>query len=385
MRYIILILFLIMSIGSSAQVTTDPICFGDDDEIIIIYDATKGTSGLIGATKVYMHGGVVTDSPIGTSWQHVVGNWGMDDGIGAMTKVTGETDKWQITLIPRTYYSVPSNETIYRLSMVFRNADGSKEGKNDSNGDIYVNLSGDPVNLQITSNNPNLVDNGDIIPITATTCSNATFSLYIDDVLETTLSESNQFAYDYQITASTGSSVTVLLKAVIGVDMNEQNFSFTVRTSTVSSPRPTGIIDGINYDSDPSKVTLSLLAPLKSSAYVVGDFNGWAIHPDYQMKKDGEHYWLEIIGLMPGQEYAYQYLVDETIWIADPYADKILDPDDKWIPATTYPGLMEYPTGATHAQWYENRAAVLQTNQTPYTWVNTSFQKPQKERKISSV
>ena len=49
------------------------------------------------------------------------------------------------------------------------------------------------------------------------------------------------------------------------------------------------------------------------------------------MKKDGEHFWLTLTGLVSGTEYAFQYLVDETLKIADPYADKILDPDDQHI------------------------------------------------------
>ena len=363
---------------SKAQVTTNPICFVDEDEITIIYDATQGTSGLVGATKVYMHGGVVIDAPTGTNWEHVVGNWGADDGLGEMIKVSGEADKWQITLTPRTYYSVPANETIYRLSMVFRNADGTKEGKNDTNGDIYINLATDPVNLQLTSTNPNLVDNGDVIPISATTCSNAIFNLYIDDVLNTTQSGTNQFMYDYTVTQLAGSSVIVKLVAEVGVDTNEQIFSYSVRTATVSQPRPDGIIEGINYNSDPSKVALLLLAPNKSSVYVIGDFNDWLILPEYQMKKDGEFFWVEINSLTPGQEYVFQYLIDEDLRIADPYTDKVSDPwEDKYIDDATYPNLIEYPTGKT-----TNRAAVLQTNQQPYVWTNTSFNPVAKEKLV---
>ncbi|MCF6334376.1 MAG: hypothetical protein L3J12_01365, partial [Spirochaetales bacterium] len=55
-------------------------------------------------------------------------------------------------------YSVTVGETIYRLGLVFRNADGSKEGKSDSNGDIFINEPTDPVSLQLTSENPLLVD-----------------------------------------------------------------------------------------------------------------------------------------------------------------------------------------------------------------------------------
>lgn len=381
-RFFLLFLWILSATVTFSQVTVDPTCFGDEDEITVVYNAYQGTTGLVGASKVYIHAGVITDSPTGTSWQHVVGNWGADDGIGEMTEIPGEPDKWEITLTPRSYFNVPAEETIYRLGMVFRNADGSKEGKNDANGDIFINLATDPVNLQLTSENPLLVDNSDLVNIMANTCSNATFKLYINEVLEDTQTGSNQYDHDYTVLQSAGEVVQVKLTAEVGSDLNTQEFTFSVRTPTTLEPRPVGIIDGINYDSDPTKVTLSLWAPFKTSVYLVGDFNNWSVDPAYQMKQDGEHFWLEIMGLTDGQEYAYQYLVDETIWIADPYADKILDPDDKWIPDSTYPNLKQYPEGAIHSQWYHNRAAVFQTNQIPYQWENVSFQKPEKEKLI---
>ena len=157
---LILAHLLVISFSGRAQVTTDPVCFSDVQQVKIIYDATKGTSGLAGASKVYMHAGVIIDSSTGTGWEYVVGNWGQDDGIGQMSPVAGETDKWEITLTPRTYFSVPSNVTIYRLGMVFRNADGSREGKNDSNGDIFVDVSQSAVELIVSSpaNSPYFVD-----------------------------------------------------------------------------------------------------------------------------------------------------------------------------------------------------------------------------------
>jgi hypothetical protein len=60
--------------------------------------------------------------------------------------------------------------------------------------------------------------------------------------------------------------------------------------------------------------------------------------PQYQLKKDGEYFWIKLTGLTAGQEYAFQYVVDGAIYIADPYADKLLDPwNDSYIPSTVYP------------------------------------------------
>ena len=379
MRGILFVLVSIMSFNlANAQVTTNPVCFNFEEPLTIIYNASQGTTALEGATKVYMHAGVITDSESGTSWQHVVGNWANDDGIGQMTKVVGEVDKWELTLDPRTYFSVPSNETIYRIGMVYRSADGSQEGKSDSNEDIFLNEATDPISLQLTSSKPDLVGSGDLLNINALTCSAATFNLYINNLLETAQTGSNQFTYDYTVIQAAGEVVLVKLTAEIGTDINTEEFSFSVRTPTVTEPRPIGIVEGINYGSDPSKVTLVLLAPNKSSVYTLGDFNDWQILPNYQMKKDGEYFWVEVTNLTPGQEYVFQYLIDESIRVADPYTDKVSNPDhDKYIDQATYPNLIQYPTGKT-----TNRAAVLQTGQQPYVWTNTSFKPVAKEKLV---
>jgi hypothetical protein len=88
-------------------VTISPYPFTVDDEIKITFDASKAwddnTSGLVGAQKVYFHSGVIKDDPDATTLQNVVGTF-TDDGLGEMTKVTG--DQWEITLTPSTYYSI---------------------------------------------------------------------------------------------------------------------------------------------------------------------------------------------------------------------------------------------------------------------------------------
>jgi hypothetical protein len=132
-----------------AQIT--PITASPDQVVTVTFDATKGGGELIGATSVYMHAGVITDSPTGTSWQNVVGNYGLDDGIGKMTAVSGSPNLWQITLSPtlRQYFSVASGTSVYSLAMVFRNSDGSRKatppatmtgGYFAPNGDSFLSL-----------------------------------------------------------------------------------------------------------------------------------------------------------------------------------------------------------------------------------------------------
>lgn len=356
------------------------------DSVKIIFDATQGTAGLVGENSVYIHTGVVTDAPAGTAWQNVVGNWGQDDGVGKMTKVAGEANKWQITIKPsiRAYYNVPQTTQIFRLSMVFRNANGSKEGKGSpgnftggtvaANGDIYLNIN--PGNfVQITSPTAprQFVTANTVIKFGAKSSFTATsIKLFLDQDNGSGFQEvaaatsADTVGFNYTVTGTKVIKAKVEAIGSAGIVSDEEEFNFVVQTPTVTEALPASLKQGINYDpNDPTKATLVLLAPLKQFVYVVGDMTNWQLLATHQMKRDpdNETYWLELTGLEAGKEYVYQYWVDGVITIGDPYADKVVDPwNDPFIPASLYPN----PTPYNKTQF--GPATVLQTNQTPYSW-----------------
>jgi len=143
---------------------------------------------------------------------------------------------------------------------------------------------------------------------------------------------------------------------------------------------PAGVTDGINYVSNTS-VILQLIAPFKEYVYVIGDFNGWQRLPEYFCKKttSGDRWWIQINGLVPGQEYRFQYSIDdEDLRVADVYAKKILDPfNDQFIGDNRYPNLIDYPQGLT-----TNIVSVLQTNQPEYQWQDDNFVRPPLDRLV---
>lgn len=125
----------------------------------------------------------------------------------------------------------------------------------------------------------------------------------------------------------------------------------------VFAPQPEGTEEGINVI-DPATVTLvfydkDLNGKRKDYAYVIGDFNDWALDNTYQMKRDEDTgcWWYTLTGLQGGKEYAFQYYVgsesEGAIRLADAYTEKVLDPLDAYIPASTYPGLRSYPADKT--------------------------------------
>ena len=220
---------------------------------------------------------------------------------------------------------------------------------------------------------------GDELDIAAETPVPADYSLYADGILIDAQSDVTQYAFTYNLVSSSNYA-EIILQAKTASDSVGRSFQIVFPGYSPDEERAPSIIPGINYiTSDATKATLCLWAPLKNSVYVVGDFTDWKIQPEYLMKKDGEYFWLQISGLNATTEYAFRYLVDEELYVADPYADKILDPDDKDIPQEAYPGLHPFPDKALKDQWYFNRAAVLQTGQAPYEWQVQDFEKPEKK------
>ena len=137
--------------------------------------------------------------------------------------------------------------------------------------------------------------------------------------------------------------------------------------------QPDNTISGINIHNGGASATFVLYDKDKNGeswdyAYLIGDFNGWALDNTYQMKRDKETscWWFTINDINPTTEYAFQYYLgreDESIILADAYCEKILDPhNDQYIPATTYPNLKKYPKGATGI------VSVFQPQEEEYVW-----------------
>ena len=116
--------------------------------------------------------------------------------------------------------------------------------------------------------------------------------------------------------------------------------------------------------------------------FVVGDFNNWTISNEYQMKQDGNYFWLEISGLEPQKEYAMQYAVVRADGvmkkISDLYSEKLLHKDDQWEPKRVNPDLMDCPAEA------DGYATVIQTAKPEFQWSDATlnFKRPDKNNLV---
>ncbi|MDR3366751.1 MAG: alpha-amylase, partial [Prevotellaceae bacterium] len=135
--------------------------------------------------------------------------------------------------------------------------------------------------------------------------------------------------------------------------------------------------DGVTRISDDS-LAFVLFAPGKESVYLVGDFNGWQALEEYKMGKSGDRFQLKIGGLSPHKEYVCQYLIDNEVLVADPYAHKISDPRyDKDISPSIYPNLISYPSGKANGI-----AMTVSTAPESYSWNIDSYTVTNPERLV---
>ena len=125
--------------------------------------------------------------------------------------------------------------------------------------------------------------------------------------------------------------------------------------------------DGITRISDDS-LAFVLFAPNKQTVYLIGDFTDWEVSEAYKLQKAGDRFWIKIGNLDKDREYICQYLIDDKIRVADPYAYKVSDPNDKYISAEAYPNLIAYPTGKT-----TQIAMTVTTKPDSYVWKTPNF------------
>ena len=75
------------------------------------------------------------------------------------------------------------------------------------------------------------------------------------------------------------------------------------------------------------RVQFVLVAPGAKKVAVAGDFNGWdPTHAAYQAKQRGGGVWSVTAPVPPGH-HRYSFVVDDSVWVADPTAPRAADND----------------------------------------------------------
>ncbi|MCP2026790.1 hypothetical protein L1276_001934 [Flavobacterium sp. HSC-32F16] len=388
MKKTLLSIFLLMAVTIFAQQQTvtysiNPPTFEDTTPVTITINGTSINESNWGITdhSLYMWAWAFDTNDTTQKGTPDNGAWEASSEASKFTYNAG-TDTYTKTITPAAYYNTTG---IGRIGFLVKAKNGNGDKKSQ---DILVEVGSFQVSLTSPiENSSSIISSGSNFNIAATNTNGAaSYSLKTNGTVINTNASTASYSYShinvtnnqmYELSITQG-TVTIVKK-----------FSVVVNPNTVSEAMPTGLIDGINYNSiDFTKATLVLDAPLKDFVYVAGSFNNWQPTLAYAMKKDpaSGKFWLELTGLVSGVNNTYQYwVVDATpladspslVKTADPYSTLVLSPyDDPWIPASSYPNLPAYPAG----QQFE--VTVLKTGQTPYNWQVTNFTKPEKEKLV---
>ena len=372
-----------LSIFAAAQiiVTNPAIVTSDYTGVIeVIYDASLGTAGLkdYSGTDVYAHTGVITNASTSDSdWKHAPA-W-KDNSPKYLLSKQGN-NKWKLLITPNLagYYNLTTGEVVRKMAFVFRNGTATKEGKDTGEKDIFVPVFQAGLHVSFTAPTGNVsVAPGTAVNFTVSSTVDADLALKIGNSQVATAPAAKTLSYSQ--TFSSPGDVEVIASATAGGVTVYDTVMVIVNSPVVEEPRPAGVKPGINYNSS-SSVTLVLHAPNKQNVFVIGEFNNWIPSNPYQLKKDGEYWWITLNNLTPGHLYAYQYLVDQQLRVSDPYTELVLDPwNDQWINYSTqrFPNLKPYPAGKT-----EGLVATFQTNKTAYQWEVPDFQMPSRENMV---
>ncbi len=374
-------LALLITLISWAQIITTSPAFVTQSggAIDIIYDASLGTAGLNNyAGPVYAHTGVITSlSSSSSDWKHAP-IW-LDNSSKYQLTSLG-SNKWKLSITPdmATYYGLTTGEVVTKMAFVFRNATGSLQGKDTGGADIFVNVYQAGLNVAFTNpTSSQSVTAGTILSIQLASSITANLGLTINGSNVQNFTSTTSLSYSYNF--ATANDYTLIGSATASGVTVYDTIQICVPAPVVTQSRPAGLQDGINYI-DNTTATLIMYAPGKTNVFLIGDFNSWTQLNAYQMKKDGDYWWYTLTGLTPGKMYGFQYLVDGTLKVSDPYTELVLDPwNDKWINQyyTIYPNLKDYPFGKT-----DGLAATLQTAKTAYNWQVPSFTMPLRQNMV---
>ncbi|MES2646838.1 MAG: alpha-amylase family glycosyl hydrolase [Bacteroidota bacterium] len=390
MRLRFTLLFTLWVIFTNGQLlTTTPDFIKESDAVVAItVDGSKGNLGLNGFTGfAYVHTGVITNLSTGPSdWRYSKFTWGEAN---EAAKASGpSSNKWTYTINGglRAFYNIVNPaEKILKIAILFRNANGSLVQRNTDGSDMYLPVYEAGLNVKFTVpvRQPNfqatpepIVKNvGETIALTAKSSIDAELKFFYNGIqVGSTVASGTSISANPTIIAA--GTQEIIVQAIAGGITKRDTVRFYIAPANVIAPVPAGLKDGINYSDDPTVVSLVLYAPFKNDVRVTGDFNNWSENQEYQMKKtpDGLRYWLTITGLTPGVEYSFQYIIDNSLRVADIYTEKVLDPwNDQYISPVTYPNLKPYPVGKT-----TGIVSIIQTGKPAYNWQVPNFNKPNK-------
>ncbi len=374
-KYIIIFL-LFISISSFSQVPTgnwsvEPDPFLENQQITFTV-SNINTGNLAGINDIYLwtwyskFGGGTTNPD--SQWN---GQW---DSSNESMKMSKNSDgSYSFTFTPSQLFNDTGIETIGVLAK-------AKNGSGDKKTSDYIFEVG-VFSLELISPQENIivVEPGSSLEILAEASVISDFILeengnLIDQKIDissysyiiSNINESN----NYKLTATdneSGSNISREFNVVIKPSVSYENIPYD------------NLNDGLNFTEN--SVVFIFNAPGKEFVNIVGSFNQWEISNEFLMKYDDDRnrFWLEITGLDKKAYHSYQYLVDGSIYVADPYSPIILDSyNDSFVCRTEQCGFSAFPTYPKD----NKHAATMFKIDDSFIWEDANFTPPDKENLV---
>ena len=370
---------LIVAAGLKAQVTSEPSPLYDNSQDVVIYfHANEGNKGLANQAEsvaIYAHTGVITNASKNESdWKYST-DWDKNLEKYKMTYVSPNLYSLNIGNV-KDFYGIKSDtEVVEKLVFVFRNASGSKTGKAKDGSDITLDVISTAFQIDFSKS---------IEGTTVTTASpSVDFSLtsnqkadrmWISINLETVAEQTDTDHLDFTYTFTQKGRYNIYGNVEKEGKVTSRSYMLTFVEAAEMKDYPGGVPRMGAVRGDDGKVTFCLAAPMKESVTLMGswfDFDPEKAPAMYAQDYEGQRYfWTTVEGLDADKPYLYYYLVDDYYRVGDPYARLVLDPNnDKYIPASVYPDMPEYPSQVTG----NVPLAVYQENLNDYAWTDQDF------------
>lgn len=383
--YLAIALLIFIFFANAQELTVTPNFPLDTSSISITVDCSKGNQGLLNyatTPDVYVHVGVITNlSTSSSDWRYVPFTWGTTNAAAHATSLGANRYVYTINNI-RNFFAVPAGETILKIAVLFRNGSGSLVQRNSDGSDMYINIYSNgfagkfiqppfqPMYLPVPE--PIIKSVGNTLPVTFISNQNASLKLYLNGNQINAGTAIDSISSIANIT--TNGNQQIIASGNNGTTSIADTINFYVGGATTIAPLPSGVTEGINYPAGDTSVVLVLFAPQKNKIIVVGDFNNWTQSANYRMNEtpDSNYFWIQINGLTSTTEYAYQYVIDDSLVLADYNTEKVLDKNvDGSISSSTYPNLKSFPAGASGTL-----TSIIQTAKPQYNWQTTNFSRP---------
>lgn len=366
-------------VAGSAQIVTFGTPFPTpDQEITLFFDATQGNRGLENcACDVYLHTGV---TPVGgDDWQYVQGDWGKAIPRLKMTRVSD--NEYSFTMIIRDYYQLPDDLEVEQLSFVFRNADGSRAGREANGDDIFVDIFAASAPLLTRLETPfadNLVLNGEeTVQIKGFASKPSTIRIEENgSVVATSEAGVTQYSYLYEPTSGPGNYEVAFIAREDASDLEDTtSFSLVLIPEPIVEDPPAGTELGMTREDDGS-LTFLLEAPGKQHAILISNETDFQPNAEGVMKRssDGRYFWTNLTPQIDGRWFIYQYLIDGELQVADPYSEVVLDPGhDQFITSNVNDDFPDYPADG------QGILTLVDLEKEAYNWQVTDFTPPANE------